>query len=61
MTSESHDIFFNVLEDEMTSRKPSQAAPTNPRKQHDRGDHQQAQQQQNQQKMPRHQGGQRQP
>ncbi|SMF55185.1 hypothetical protein SAMN06295900_11030 [Trinickia caryophylli] len=45
----------------MTSRKPSQAAPNNPRQQHDRGDHRQAQQQQNQQKMPRHQGGQRQP
>ncbi|HEY3537604.1 hypothetical protein [Trinickia sp.] len=44
----------------MTSRKPSQAAPTNPRG-HDRGDHRQPQQQQNQQKMPRHQGGQRQP
>lgn len=52
---------FNAPEDEMTSRKPSQSAPNNPRRQHDRGDHQHAQQQQNQQKMPRHQGGQRQP
>lgn len=44
----------------MASRKPSNAAPANPRKQ-DRGSRQHAQQQQNQQKMPRRQGGLRQP
>jgi hypothetical protein len=44
----------------MTSKKSSNNAPSNPR-QSDRGAPQQGQQQQNQQKMPRHQGGQRQP
>jgi hypothetical protein len=43
----------------MSHAKPSNAAPSNPRQQHQSKP--MGQQQQNQQKMPRQQGGQRQP